>query len=55
MTRQFILITNSSLIYGILDATAECDTQILMQIIYRNQAIILMIDPAIRQKAYHII
>jgi hypothetical protein len=48
MTRQFILMTNSPLIYWILDATAERDTQILMQFIYRNQAIILTIDPAIR-------
>jgi hypothetical protein len=47
MTRQFILMTNSPLIYWILDATAERDTQILMQFIYRNQAIILTIDPAI--------
>ena len=48
MTRQFILMTDSPLIYWILDATAERDTQILMQFIYRNQAIILTIDPAIR-------
>ncbi len=48
MIRQFILMTNSPLIYWILDATAERDTQILMQFIYRNQAIILTIDPAIR-------
>jgi hypothetical protein len=41
-------MTNSPLIYGILDATAERDTQILMQFIYRKQAIILTIDPAIR-------
>jgi hypothetical protein len=34
--------------YWILDATAERDTQNLMQFIYRNQAIILTIDPAIR-------
>jgi formate-dependent nitrite reductase membrane component NrfD len=48
MTRQFILTTNSPLIYWILDATAERDRQILMQFIYRNQANLLTIDPAIR-------
>jgi len=48
MTRQFILMPNSPLIYWILAATAERDTQILMQFVYRNQAIILTIDPAIR-------
>jgi len=39
---------NSPLIYWILDATAERDTQILIQFIYPDQAIILTIDPAIR-------
>jgi len=48
MTGQFILMTNSPSSYWILDATAERDTQILMQFIYRNQAIILTIDPDIR-------